>query len=285
MSVKAVKQQLNHPDTMNAVADQDPATDHAIINALLASGFPFQTAISDSVRQMPNCRVEAEEFPWRDGNGADHFLDLVIVNFIVTIECKKTQKEIFTFLQPSTSTQEHVIRARCLYLHQINDSSKRLELSCGDWEIRPRSIESVFCVVSTSDSGKDQRLLEKDAQLLVGGTDAYGRFLKPEAQNELGKPDRVIIPVIATNAKLFKADYNPNDVSLETGQMPKVPPPDISPVKCVRFRKAFSAASRDVGDRTVFVIAAASLRDFLNNLEYIPLAPSPQNPIRFPAAP
>jgi hypothetical protein len=244
------------------VPNQDSATKQAVINALLASGFPFQTAIAQVIRQVPDCSIVAEEFPWRDDTGADRFLDLVIRkhNLNVTIECKKTQKEILTFLQPEPTgtSQQNVTRSRCLYLHQ-DDSPKRVELFCGVWDIKPQSPESAFCVVGTSDSGKDQRLLEKDAQLLVRGTDAFGRDLKATTEHRW-EPDRVIVPAIVTNAKLFNASYDPNSVSLDTGQLPITPQPDISPVEWVRFRKCFTAANRDVGDRTVFVVAASVVR-------------------------
>src|SRR5437870_3851625 len=140
--------------------DEDSTT-RAVISALLASGFPFQTAIAEVAQQVPHCKLLAEEFPWRDDTGNDRFLDLIIVkhDFIVTIECKKTQKEIFTFLQSTAVLERDAIRSRCLYLHQIQDATKRLELYCGEWEIKPRSRESEFCVISTSDSGKDQRML------------------------------------------------------------------------------------------------------------------------------
>src|SRR6185369_16899093 len=103
---------------------------------------------------------------------------------------------------------------------QIEDSSMRLELYCADWQFHPASAESVFCTVSTSASGKDQRLLEKDAQLIVRGADAYGRHLKKERQHTLGYASRPIIPVIVTNAKLCTASYDPKEISLETGQLP-----------------------------------------------------------------
>jgi hypothetical protein len=101
-----------------------------------------------------------------------------------------------------------------------------------------------FCVVSTSDSGRDQRLLEKDAQLLVRGTDAYGRRLTTAQQTALGVPDRSIVPLIVTNARLFNANYDPRDVLLDTGQLLIKPILDISPIECVRFRKALTAANR-----------------------------------------
>lgn len=194
------------------VPHQDASPNQAVINGLLASGFPFQTAIAEVVRKIHYCTIAAQEFPWRDEAGADHFLDLVVHthSLIVTIECKKTQKEIFTFLQLTGISQQSVTRSRCFYLLQIDDSSKRLELWTREWDIKPKSLESAFCVVTTSESRKDQRLLEKDAQLLLRGTEAYGRSLTRERKTELGEPDRLIVPVIVTNAKLFSATYDPN---------------------------------------------------------------------------
>jgi hypothetical protein len=46
---------------------------------------------------------------------------------------------------------------------------------CETWKLRPKSPSCEFCIVSTSTSGKDQRLLERDASLLIRATDAFGR--------------------------------------------------------------------------------------------------------------
>jgi hypothetical protein len=216
-----------------------------------------------------------QEFPWRDDAGADRFLDLVVRkrDIIVTIECKKTQKEIFTFLQPSGTSDQSTLLSRCLFIKPILDSSNRFDRFCGPWNLNPRSSEAAFCVVQTSREG-DRRLLEKDAQLLVRGTDAYGRLLRFERKATVDDRVRVIVPVIVTNAKLLNANYNPNDVSLETGQLPRLPQPDISPVEVVRFRKAFTAANHDLDGRTVFVVAATSLQNFLHDLKDMSGSPS-----------
>ena len=256
------------------MADQDSTTRQAVLNALLASGFPFQTAIAEIARQVPGYNVLAEEFPWRDETGTDHFLDLIIFkrdfNLIVPIECKKTQKEILTFLQSTAAVQRDSVRARSVYLNQIQDSTMRFELFCADWDIKPKSEESSFCVVSTSDSGRDQRMLERDAQLLIRGADAFGRYVKEQRRTQPPEqPDQVIVPLIVTNAKLFQARYYPGDISLETGQLPTSPRPDISSIEWVRFRKAFTASGRDAGERTIFVVTANSLQKFLRELEII----------------
>jgi hypothetical protein len=265
----------------------EPASKQPILNALLASGFPFQTAIAEVVKSVAGFDVARQEFPWRDHTGTDRFLDLVVCcqHLIVTIECKKTQKETFTFLHPTVAgkTPQQLIRARCVYLQQVRDSSRRLVLWSGDLAVKPASLQSAFCVVGTSDSGKDQRLLERDAQLLIRGTDAYGRYEASHAnRSPLDEPNRVIIPVIVTNAKLFSISYDPNSISLETGQLPMMPEPDIAQIEWVRFRKAFTTSIRDVGDRTIFVVAAASFQKFLNDLNEFPHPVLARNEVAVP---
>jgi len=72
---------------------------------------------------------------------------------------------------------------------------------------------------------------------------------------------------IVTNAKMFAANYDPADVDLESGQF-KGTPSDIKPIAWARFSKSFSA-KRDSGNRTVLVVQAASLVEFLDKLEWI----------------
>jgi len=252
------------------MTDDQFTPSQAASNALLASGFPFQTAIARVVRQATDCKVICEEFPWRDTGGEDRFLDIVATKqrFIVAIECKKTQKEILTFLQPG-GVYGDVNRPRCLYLTQIQDSTKRMELFCSDWMLTPKSTESKFCVVSTSASRKDQRLLERDAQLLIRGTEEYARWFKADFKvKDVPETDRPIIPLIVTNAELLVADFDAADVSLETGQLPASSSAKLLPVSWVRLRKAFSTGGRDLGDRTVFVVRAGELVKWLAKLEF-----------------
>jgi len=238
----------------------------SVINALVASGFPFQTAVASLVPAVEGWTIVAEEFPWRDDTGADEFLDIVATNgtSTVAVECKKTQKETFTFLRPGGGS-ERVARARCLYLTQIQDSTRRMEVFCSDWWLAPPSSESAFCVVSTSESRKDQRLLERDAQRLIRGTDGYALHYRRTFQRRRdAEPDRPIVAVLVTNAKLFLARYETAAVSLDTGQFAMSPDADISPVQWVRFRKPFaSSGGHDLGDRTVFIVLATAFAEFL----------------------
>ena len=43
----------------------------------------------------------------------------------------------------------------------------------------------------------------------------------------------------------------------------------VSPVSWVRSRKGFTATGKDLGDRTIFVVAATALPEFLGKLDMI----------------
>ena len=246
---------------------EDPRSECSqVMNALLASGFSFQTAVTRLVTTVGRWSLLAEEFPWQDGSG-DQFLDIVAWNeeTIVTIECKKTQKEAFTFLQPGVQRGD-IDQVRCLCLLERNEIPRGVELYFGDWRILPESFESAFCVVSTSQSGKDQRLLERDAQRLIRGTDAFGRYFRRKLGNVQANKFTPILPVIVTNAKLNVAQYDPAKISLNTGQLAR-DAAEISTVNLVRFRKAFTSyAGHSLEERTVFVVNAAGFQEMLGAL-------------------
>src|SRR3972149_2032808 len=186
---------------LNHMTDNLQKPPEAMIGALLASGFPFQTAVAHAIRQLAAWSIVTEEYPWSDERGTDQFLDIVASyqQITATIECKKTEGQILTFLIPGGGRDDRA-KARVLFLSQMQDSTHRFVMYCADWNIRPLSFESSFCVVSTSKSGKDQRLLERDAQVLIRGTDAFVQQrmrVKPETTTE---PDRLYVPVLLTNA-------------------------------------------------------------------------------------
>jgi hypothetical protein len=106
--------------------------------------------------------------------------------------------------------------------------------------------------------------LERDAGLLIQATDAFAHHLK-NADRELPLAS-LIVPVIVTNAPIYTATYHPNTVSLETGRFVEIPT-DVTQPPCVRFEKAFpSEAIQDLGSRTVYVVNALSLAEFLSRV-------------------
>jgi hypothetical protein len=240
--------------------------------ALNSSGFPFQTAVAHVVRAVPGWSVSASEYVWQTRDGETHFLDLVVTNgtMYLTIECKKTSKRSFTFLRPLGAHKSGLTaQVRSLRAVNVNDSGRRVEIRCEDWQLYPRSHTSEFCVVTNADPSV--RLLERDAAELVQATDAFALSLK-EPRREMGD-SALIVPIIVTNAPLYTARYDPRLISLSSGDFAE-PPDDITQPECVRFHKSFPSDSlHDLGARTVLVVSAACLGETLGLL-----APTPDQP-------
>ncbi len=238
-----------------------------VMESLQKSGFPFQTAIREEICRHKGWAVHASEYPWLDGMNRDNFLDIVATKgrFILTVECKKTGSEIFTFLLPlggpSTGPVDDFRGVQVQFFRE----QVRVNLHYETWNIQPRSCSSEFCVVGSRKSGKDQgRLLERDASVLVLATDAFAADTREHFKLADEELPRVLLPVIVTNAEIYTTRYPPTKVSLETGEFEEKPE-DFESTPWVRFYKSFTADHR--GHRSVFVVNATSFGDFLEKLE------------------
>lgn len=242
----------------------------SVYHALRRSGFPFQTAIRHAAVGTGAWTLKESEYPWRDWLGKDEFLDLVIQrgSWHATIECKKTEKEVYIFLLPlGLKNTGETERVRCLR------GGSNFRLHSEDWSFSPGSPECEFCIVSTSESGKDQRLLERDASLLVRATDAFALneekrlYDRTSFEAKRDGNDRIYFPIIVTNAPLYTARYKPTEISLQTGEFDKRPE-DVESAPWVRLRKAFASPVGVVADeRTVFVVHADNFEEFLKAFE------------------
>lgn len=258
-----------------------------VLTALQCSGFPFQTAVQHFINSSNGWTLHTSEYPWQTSHGDEQFLDLVAIKegLFLTIECKKTRKDSFTFLLPlGLSNTGAVEEFRRLYAKQGSKESNKLEVFCGERAFLPGSTVSEFCVVSTSESEKDQRLLERDAGLIVHGTEAFAQDFQQRFRHECDPAslaEHFFVPVIVTNAPIYIARYKPPDVSLESGEF-SVTPSDIKKVAWVRFRKAFTSdRGPDLGHRSVFVVHAASFGEFLEQVKLAPTQPANTAAVHF----
>ena len=252
------------------MTDQHGKQRQAARSAVVASGYPFQTAIAALVTRVGSWRLLGQELPWRGPSGEDRFLDLAASSqhLRVTIECKKTTKETYTFLLPKGFSEPRHGRVLCLQAFNIEDSTRRIVIENREWLIAPGGPESAFCVVSTSDSGKDRRLLEKDAQDLIRATDALAlRSAAPTTPSWTVPVPLLYIPILVTNAPLFTATYDPHDIPVDTGCLSQSAEL-LSEAPFVRFRKAFTS-DEGIGERTVFVVNSSHLAFFLESLSHV----------------
>lgn len=135
--------------------DQKQDFPPAALTALKGSGFPFQTAVAQVIRST-GCSIHASEYAWRGLDGESSFLDIVAISkpFVLTIECKKTRHEIFTFLLPlggDRSTGD-VDEFGGLRVAQYNDVAGRMQVYCENWNVWPRSPSCEFCIVGSATS-------------------------------------------------------------------------------------------------------------------------------------
>jgi len=258
-------------------ADQIP--NKVIEAALRGSGFPFQTAVRYAIRTHPaRYRIHASEYPWRNRKNEDSFLDIVANNrqLILTVECKKTKQEKYIFLLDlgAEASTGDIFDFRCLRL--TLDAGRSGKVYCETHELDPKCPAAEFCVVSTNSK---ERLLERDAAMLISATNSFA--YDPREWQKLNIPSPfLIVPVLITNADIYTVRYKPTEVSLESGEFVTMPE-EQNHVPWVRFSKTFVAASgHDTGYRSIFVVNASHLNEFLGKLEQ--LSSTGQNSVPLP---
>jgi hypothetical protein len=253
--------------------EQEPL--RKIVNS---SGFPLQIAIRHAVKKAARDQkwgVWAEEHPWKnEDSGESGFIDLVLDHLderqILIVECKRVRDSKWIFLIP-LSEQNRIRRARSWTT--INDGPEDLSLSnWSDWNVRPYSFESKFCVVPGQDP-KAKPMLERIASGLVEATEAFAM-----EELRLGVPEnglRTYFSAIVTTADLKTCMFDPNaEIDLKTGDITDCQFQDIP---FIRFRKSLTTRIEEPSrmgieevqeiflekERTVFVISSCFFLDFL----------------------
>lgn len=258
-----------------------------VVEAVNASGFPFQMAVADLVqrtRTQAQCSVLFTEHSWTDRTGQYcGFIDLVVASdvkpYIFIIECKRHAGS-WAFLKKSEGRNVGGRRHAKLFAHDVDRMKGRVcQSGWVDAPLDPDSIESSFCVVYRQD--KDKPMLERLGAELVQATECFAReddFRVLETKHS----ECLYVPVIVTNVKLVVAEFAPEAVDVETGKLKDAADVNEYEVPFVRFRKQLSFLKPDddrkifennlyrldyAKERTVFVVQAKHLHDFLAKFE------------------
>lgn len=245
-----------------------------------SSGFPLQIGISNIVNKSSKWDIFLEEHPWRlDVSGSEGFIDLVVIDRMsqfetLVIECKRVRQAAWVFLLSKLPSSQRS-HAR-IFGSQIADS-KWKNFGWEDRQADPVTYESQYCAIPGQEQGR-KNLIERTASELVLSVEALANQER-ELQQEKGATDfsRVYIPVIVTTAQLFVAEFDPSSISLDDGSIPKETP--FSEVPFLRYRKSLTThvefkkenSIKDVhsaNQRTIFVINALKLEDFLQQYEF-----------------
>ena len=256
-----------------------PGVPEPVLAALQSSGFPFQTAVAQVINTSTKWKLHASEYPWQTTGGDSQFLNIVASNgvFFLTIECKKTRKDIYTFLRPSGPVQYW--RRRGVSLSAC-PADFRWEIRIGALLRRLGASPGVnflgilrckYKRVGKSSTVAGKRCGSRCSWYRRVCARLSERFCR---ERDPAPPTACIfVPVIITNAPIYTARYEPSDISLESGEF-SVPPREIDNACWVRFRKAFTSdGGPDLGDRSVFVVQATSFVEFLKQVAVAPVRP------------
>jgi len=258
---------------MSSELSQNPIT------AANGSGFPLQIATVSLVNQSEHWRVILEEHPWHQNeSGSEGFIDVVALcrrrNLeIMVMECKRVRQSGWVFLVPKTppTPRSHATS----WVSQRVDQ-KWVKYGWESWPADPASYLSYYCAIPGQEQGR-KNLLERVASDLIDSVEALADQEKElNSRPNINTFSRVYVPVIVTTAQLFVAHFDPRDISIQDGSLPKETP--FEEVPYVRFRKSLAtkcdlgAASsvmdiHNFSERTIFIVNSEHLSKFLAEFE------------------
>lgn len=244
------------------------------------SGFPLQIALQhavDSNVQKTGWRVRMVEHGWvhprdRETGG---YIDLVLVdhsnrhNFVV--ECKRQRDAAMVFMHHKGVVSER--RHARVFVTDVGPSGVKRN-GWHDVQIDPKCAEVTFCAVRGQGPNEKNTLLERVGSELVMATEALAATeLSFRATDK--NTARMYVPVIVTTAELKVAEFGPETVSLQDGELKDA---KMHSVPWVRLRKQLGTSEfvawtpdmfgdtttpDELAERTMFVVNAANLLNFL----------------------
>lgn len=265
------------------------------------SGFPFQLRVEHEIRltqREHNWSVASREHPWTSADKSDSgFIDIVLKHdqlstFRLVIECKRIKADDarqlrWVFLLPDQESQPTML-ASCF---EVEGRGKRSQISDPEWsEIRvwdnvnlvPTSLQSEFCILQ-SDEQRRQPILESLAAEVLESIEGLAEE-EVNIEKSLGQPVHTrlfIFPAIVTNAEIAICRFDPANIKIVDGTL-DAGDVEITTVPFIRFRKSLATsfpqgmfyyleAANKARERTVFVVNAASISEFLKNWDVGPL--------------
>lgn len=236
-----------------------------------SSGFPLQILVANIAESSSKWKVLLEEHPWKSNEtGSEGFLDLILIKqrLAMVIECKRVRDAKWVFLIPNPEPSQ---RYHARLWESTYTEGRWNKFGWVDWPADPSSYESQFCAISGQERGR-LTLLERTAAELIEAIETLA--LQEQGHAPVGFDfRRLYIPVIVTTAELIISYFEPGSISLNDGCLP--PDSVFESVPVVRFRKSLTtkfasprgkniSETHERTERTVFIINAEKIQDFLN---------------------
>jgi len=204
-----------------------------------ASGFLFQLTVENKVmetKQDHKWTVLFHEYPWTDvESGKEGYIDLILSNqhdsMRFVIECKRSLNADWIFLLPESSRKK-LSRADIIF----SDCAEKNFVALYEFIDIPKSYESEFCVIR-GQGEDDISMLERISSKLIKSTEYLAEEENNFIKEQKGRDKYFYIPAIVTSAHLNVCRFNPSDVSLDDGKLPKG---QFESVPFIRFRKTLA---------------------------------------------
>ena len=253
--------------------------DGGLKKLLNGAGFVFQLAVEAQIadnRRTFQCNDLIREHPWFHKQLQNSgFIDLVVTKGVgrFVVECKRSKNARWVFLDTAPGGSR--TSAAQVYWHCRLSESK----VAGGWDdvgIFPECPESQFCCIRGAEDNK-QVLLDRICSDLVAATEALSAEELEFDASDFGQ-HYVYMPVLVTNAELVVGNFDPSTVNLGSGEVEDA---SFEVVGAVRYRKALTAVSATASvsslvesnarnERTVFIVNATHLIDWLKNWKPVP---------------
>lgn len=264
------------------------------------SGYALQIALAHSIRagkEDHGWTVSYEEHAWRNSlDDSSGFLDLILGSARyaarILIECKRLQGTTYTFLTQNGGANISA-RAKTFALLGEHAVITRGYPSWQDYYLTSKSPEVAYCVVRKGSEKAGEGIIERVGTELVSAAEAFEQEERDQFSGMVtsGFIERYYFTAIVTTAQLEVCSFDPTTVSLEDGLVPSTAKFEL--VNYVRFRKqltlrtpgrynpdledhpeggpgTMAAWLAHAKERTVFVIRAAYLTEFLESFGYAP---------------
>ena len=268
------------------------------------SGFPFQLRVEHEIRittDEHNWLVASREHPWTNGDDGAGFIDIVLkhqqsTTFRLVVECKRIKADDarqlrWVFLLPEQESEPTML-ASCF---EVERSGRKDQTGGSTWNdirvwdnvsLEPLSLQSEFCILQ-SDEQRKQPILESLAAEVLASIEGLAQeevSIVESRNNDDVRARLFIFPAIVTNAEIAVCRYDPSKIEITDGTL-KGEDVEIKTVPFIRFRKSLATtfpkglfydldATNRARERSVFVVNAASLTEFLKDWNMRPLPDS-----------
>jgi len=262
-----------------------------ILKQLNRSGYPFQLRVEQEVIATSQDHwwlLAGREQPWSISDGGSGFIDIVLAHshfttYRLVLECKRVKADDerqLNWIFPIPGAASQTTLSSCLEVEGKGDrtTSPPAWTDMRIWDdvrVSPGSYQAEICVLPSDEQRRSPILESLAVECIQSVSGLANEEINVMSKGYAQHLRLFIIPVIVTNADLAVCRFDPNSIKIEDGTL-DASSTEIEIVPFIRFRKSLATsipqisfddlkAANRARERTVFVVTAACLAEFLKS--------------------